>query len=353
MAEEKFKIVFTGKIFKGFKIEDVKKRISSIFKMPPEKVEKLFKGKPVTVKKNLDLDKARKYSKAFKKAGAVCTIAVQGERGARETRNPGFEVPKPAVGTMTCPSCGHKQKKAPDCAKCGIIISKYKERSEREEDDSVLYNHEEPRPSPRRSLIGPGIIFSLLALCFAIYLGFSWYSNRPIVHGPGPVAPDQPSQEATDKEMFRFKEYRIYPLAEYHIRARVLSKKKYYLGREADLSPVDLALGWGRMSDEKVLESIKIKQSGRFYFWSTKRFPIPRKEIERNSANTHIIPADEVIEDELGNIREGHIVDIQGYLVRVNAEDGWRWKSSVTRNDTGAGACEVLFAEYLEVQENL
>jgi hypothetical protein len=116
---------------------------------------------------------------------------------------------------------------------------------------------------------------------------------------------------------------------------------------------VDLALGWGRMSDEKVLESIKIKQSGRFYFWSTKRFPIPRKEIERNSANTHIIPADEVIEDELGNIREGHIVDIQGYLVRVNAEDGWRWKSSVTRNDTGAGACEVLFAEYLEVQENL
>jgi hypothetical protein len=130
-----------------------------------------------------------------------------------------------------------------------------------------------------------------------------------------------------------------------------LSKKKYRSGREAELSPFDLALGWGRMSDEDVLASIKIKQSGRFYYWSVKKFPIPRKEIERGSANTHIIPADDDIEKQLRKVRKGHIVDIKGYLVKVTAKDGWRWKSSLTRKDTGAGACEVLFAEEFNLND--
>ena len=41
------------------------------------------------------------------------------------------------------------------------------------------------------------------------------------------------------------------------------------MDRESDLAPVDLALGWGRMSDEAILKDIQISQSGRFYFWHT------------------------------------------------------------------------------------
>ena len=57
-----------------------------------------------------------------------------------------------------------------------------------------------------------------------------------------------------------------------------------------------------------------------------------------------------MVEHELKNIRQGDIVTLKGYLVRVEAKDGWRWKSSLTREDTGGGACELIFVEDLEIE---
>ena len=352
MDAKTYKVVFTGKVAEGFIIEEVKKRISTIFKMPEGKVERLFRGRPVVIKKNVDLHTARKYSKALKKAGAMCGIAVDGYKAASSVRKSKVAQLEGAVEMMICPSCGHEQRKSSECLRCGIVISKYRERIETPEDVSYPEHEEGPQRRSFAIPIGVKLVFPSIAFLLLLYLVVGWWSNQPIVHGPGPVAPDLPVQEETDKNMFRFKEYSIYPLAGYHIRARVLSKKKYSFGREAELSPFDLALGWGRMSDEDVLEKIKVRQSRRFYFWSTKKFPIPRREIEMNSANTHIIPSNEEIEDRLKEIRAGHIVEIKGHLVRVTAQDGWHWISSLTRKDTGAGACEVLFAESLDLYEH-
>ena len=38
---------------------------------------------------------------------------------------------------------------------------------------------------------------------------------------------------------------------------------------------------------------------------------------------------------------------LRGYLVRVEAADGWQWRSSLSRADTGAGACELVLLEAL------
>ena len=129
----------------------------------------------------------------------------------------------------------------------------------------------------------------------------------------------------------------------------VLGKENYYLGREAELSPVDLAFGWGPMSDEKVLKHISISQSNRFYYWSTRKFPIPRRQIEINSANMHLIPANDDIKKRLKSVREGQVIRLQGYLVRVQASDGWNWQTSLTRKDVGAGACELIWVEQLSI----
>jgi hypothetical protein len=164
--------------------------------------------------------------------------------------------------------------------------------------------------------------------------------------GPGVLAAEDPvQQDPASKDTFDLDGYRITPLAEFKIRAKVLSREDYSMGRESDLSPVDLALGWGRMSDEQVLQQIEISQSGRWYRWRTDSFPIPRREIETHSANMHMIPADEFIEDMLDDTREGQIVEFSGLLVRADADDGWHWSSSLTRDDTGAHACEVFYVE--------
>jgi hypothetical protein len=73
------------------------------------------------------------------------------------------------------------------------------------------------------------------------------------------------------------------------------------------------------MSDESVLDFINISQSGRWYRWSTKNFPIPRREIETHSANMHMIPENKLVESMLGRVRIGDIVELSGSLVRVDA----------------------------------
>jgi hypothetical protein len=35
-------------------------------------------------------------------------------------------------------------------------------------------------------------------------------------------------------------------------------------------------------------------------------------------------------------------VRIEGWLVEAKANDGWRWRSSTRRTDTGGGACDVV-----------
>lgn len=146
----------------------------------------------------------------------------------------------------------------------------------------------------------------------------------------------------------QMKDYQIEPLADFSLKARVLGAEHYRFGRESEISPVDLALGWGRMSDPTVLSRIDIRQSNRFYFWHVQEFPIPREEIERHSANMHMIPADASVARQLDRIRPGQVVTLQGYLVEIRAADGWHWRSSLSRDDTGNGACELVWVRSIE-----
>ena len=45
----------------------------------------------------------------------------------------------------------------------------------------------------------------------------------------------------------------------------------------------------------------------------------------------------------------GKSLTLRGYLVQAQAPDGWHWRSSLTREDTGGGACELIFVQALEV----
>jgi hypothetical protein len=189
----------------------------------------------------------------------------------------------------------------------------------------------------------------LLILVAAVGVHLYW-NGRAFDPGPGQVAPHEPIQrDLHAKRHFDFKGYRMTALAEFDVEARVLSKKGYSHDASAELSPIDLALGWGPMSDGAVLDAIDISQRGRFYHWSTDDPPIPITEIGRHSANMHMIPADASIEEALDHVRPGHVVRIRGDLVKASHPDGFRWKSSLTRRDAGNGACEVVFVREVEV----
>ena len=183
----------------------------------------------------------------------------------------------------------------------------------------------------------------LLCICICVLI-FSIWNNRSESHPPGILARKDPIQETIQNpEPFTYKDYTITPLATFKGKARVLSKKKYSFGRETELSQVDLALGWGQMSNSRVLKEISIRQTSRFYFWRSKTLPIPEKQIIESSANMHFIPSTEEIRKKLLSIKKGNLIDFSGYLVKVIADDGWKWNSSLRRTDSGDGACELIW----------
>jgi hypothetical protein len=179
----------------------------------------------------------------------------------------------------------------------------------------------------------------LLALLLA--LTWYWHGSRPITHAPGVLVADVPLQQPLDESPA--------PLAKFALTARVLGRADYRWDELARLVPIDLALGWGRMSDSNVLDKVDISQSGRFYAWRVARFPIPEREIIESSANMHLIAADEQVARAIKRTRVGDVVSFDGYLVEADWPNGAKTVSSMTRSDSGAGACEVVWVENFSI----
>jgi hypothetical protein len=194
----------------------------------------------------------------------------------------------------------------------------------------------------RKLLIAAALLLVLLGV-------LTHRQHRPLQPEPGVLAAEPPAQVELDHgAQLQRGDVTLTTRAHFDITARVLSRKDYSGGADARLIPTDLALGWGRMSDSDVLAKIDISQSGRFYYWHVKEFPIPRREIETSSANMHMIPANEDVKRQLKRVRQGELVHITGFLVDASRADGWRWKTSLTRDDTGAGACELIYVERVD-----
>ncbi len=188
---------------------------------------------------------------------------------------------------------------------------------------------------------------------FGLFLtAYLLLSDRPLSHEPGILAPHAPIQlPAPEGMLFMHEDYLIQPLARFEVHARVLARERYFLGRETDLAPFDLALGWGQMSDERVLSHFSFSQSSRWYWWRADPMPIARQEIIRSSANMHMVPADDYIARQIKRVRTGSLVKFKGYLIEAQGDDGWRWRSSLSRTDSGNKACEVVFVKDFEVLE--
>lgn len=189
----------------------------------------------------------------------------------------------------------------------------------------------------------------LLALAAALAIAYGAWQDwrlRELERAPGVLAPGDPRQEPLEPTSpIRLGEYTLEPQARYALTARILSREPYRFHREAELSPLDFALGWGPMSDSAVLEQIEIEQSSRYYTLHWRSPPLPPETMLSHSANTHLIPADPALARRLAAMRPGQVVELSGYLVNARAVDGWHWNSSLSRTDTGRGACELFYVE--------
>jgi hypothetical protein len=188
----------------------------------------------------------------------------------------------------------------------------------------------------------------LLKAILLVYIGWgawNWFSNRPFHPPDGVLAGNDPQQsDVPSGDNLQVGRWTLTVRAHYRITARILARERYHFDALSDLIPEDLALGWGPMSDNRILRAIDISQSNRFYYWreASADSPLPRDAIITHSANTHVIPRDSLVARQLSRLRPGQVVTLSGDLVDATRDDGMWIRTSLVRNDTGAGSCEVL-----------
>ncbi len=187
----------------------------------------------------------------------------------------------------------------------------------------------------------PKLVF-LLLLSGAVWL---FMPRRPITHPAGVLVPEPPAQ--TDipwKSLGTVAGWNLTAVAEYHVRGRVLGTKRYYGDPNSDLVPIDVAIGWKRMTDQAVLDQFEISMGNRFFFYEWADQPaIPPEEIKVSAANNHLISANAEVKGVIRGLRVGQILKMDGFLVNAAGPEGRTWNSSTTREDSGNGACELFY----------
>jgi len=193
-------------------------------------------------------------------------------------------------------------------------------------------------------------ILVLLAIAGACYA--YWFLHRPITYEPGVLIGADPTQVnlPRDEPTFDFGDFHLKPLARFTLDARLLHSRVYRFDPGARLVPIDLAVGWGPMSDQQVLDRLHITQSMRFFWYEYQNPPpIPKDQIINHAANIHIIPSTRELAASCKSLRCGALVHLSGELVEATGPHIATWRSSLSRTDSGNGACELLYLEKMEL----
>ncbi len=358
MPEPLVSVVFRGEIAEGWEPSEVKRHMGSRLRMPESSVERFFSSPLVIIKNRVDRQTAANYVRAFASMGIICRLEAAPPTDATLDRVglawQGLDEDKSkapnATTTVECPKCGHIQPPSGECSRCGIIFSKYRPDSGNQHGTSIqsaritFYD----LAKGKKQLIWLGVLLSILG-----GLLYHLVTTRDIKHPPGILIASEPAQVIIkNPKAWRKGDRLIVPLAQFRLQARVLSSERYRFDSVADLSPIDLALGWGPMSDQKVLDQLEIGQGSRRFVVFPIRGgpPISMNVLLTCSSNMHMLPANDEIRDKLFSLRCGQLIALSGYLVGVQQYGQWTWVSSLSRTDTGDGACEIVWVERLEVR---
>lgn len=156
-----------------------------------------------------------------------------------------------------------------------------------------------------------------------------------------------------DGQTWQHGRYRIQALESYDITSRVVRKKRYH-DDMADLCPWDFGVAWGQMAEPKNYEQFRFWQSERFLYcqYKSKSWPpVSQRELSHTIANIHLVPATKEILARLAAVQEGEKIRLIGVLIAAVRDDGMAVRSSTTRDDTGAGACEIMWVDEVSLVE--
>lgn len=152
-------------------------------------------------------------------------------------------------------------------------------------------------------------------------------------------------------------QFTLTPLAEYRLSGVLVSKETYSDDWNSKVSPIDLAIVWGKLAEPEYDQYMSYNQSNRWYFYRWKEGkPFQDSYVISHSSNNHIIPGNRNIDLAVKAIKRREKVVLEGRLVNlagtVNGEKV-TWNSSLSRQDTGNGSCELFYVTKVRVDTHV
>jgi hypothetical protein len=207
---------------------------------------------------------------------------------------------------------------------------------------------------------GIGIALVLLVAA-ALYLSFRDVVLPDATLVDASIKDSEPVQESTDRAPFTATiggyTYTLTPKASYDISGLVVSQHRgdalLNLFHEADPGNVkDVCVVWGEVITNGSYRKVRFRSEEFtcYYHWSG--VITPPFDPEKMS-NNHLIPAAPSVAAQIDTIHVGDQIRMRGllvdYRVTKDGQEVFRRRTSLTRKDTGNGACEILYTTDLSV----
>lgn len=214
------------------------------------------------------------------------------------------------------------------------------------------------------------VLAGVIVLAVVGFLGWSYATRRP-----APVASADPpetidlanepvQQNIADPQPIYNRADGMYfmPGARYKIWAKVLGVRVFAEHDKGETGfPIDLGLAWGDVGKADYEKYVDIRFSKEYsanqwlmFQFKTADPPWPGPYFNSHVSNNHVCPATENLYNAILSLKKGDIVMLEGYLAGSMAANGQPvLGSSLTRDDTDAGACEAFFIQKLQVDDKV
>lgn len=190
-----------------------------------------------------------------------------------------------------------------------------------------------------------------LVFCAFIAAGYIVYSTFPVKHGPGIMAKEEPKiSSLTWQEPFTFKGATLTPRKLISGEVRVIKRKRYYFDSMSKYSPLDAVVGWNKLSDQRNLDFIYFNISERNFDIELSRPPLELSIIYGETAFWHFIPSTSEIDEKLKQLRNGHIIKIDGILVDLSNDTSFNFKTNTSNSKTKKKDGFTIWVEGLQVR---
>jgi hypothetical protein len=196
----------------------------------------------------------------------------------------------------------------------------------------------------------------LIISSFSLLLVSFWNRNEiPSAIDYRPELSAEPRQQTTRKRPFSTDyqgiTYQVEPKYDYDLYGMVVSYRHHdgestmHKRSNDHLNTADICVVWGANLDSAVLRRLK--------FWngiftcnvSTKDSDAWSRFIPEQLSNNHLISADDHLRQAIEAIKVGDQIHVQGWLASYASAGGPTRGTSITRTDSGNGACETIFVE--------